>query len=198
MCCHCGRTTARYVCCVAVARPVASIPRTRTRYSPPDTGTPASVRRSHRTGSPALAVSERTIVPSGIRISSVPRGGTPANRNPAPLAPESTARATAPIWRAPSGSGSTGDATRCTSATADPDTRIRTSKDSPCASAGSSFTACRNASDDSRGWLVASWLIGHAQTYGIRSVTFAGKRWSADSGAWTDHPSEKLVVTING
>ncbi len=35
-----------------------------------------------------------------------------------------------------------------------------------------------------RGWTIASWLVGHAPTYGIVDVTFAGWEWSATRGTW--------------
>ncbi len=38
--------------------------------------------------------------------------------------------------------------------------------------------------DAPRGWLVASWIVGHAQHYGISAVSFAGQRWTPGSGAW--------------
>jgi hypothetical protein len=47
------------------------------------------------------------------------------------------------------------------------------------------------------GWLVASWLIGHAGQFGVASVTFAGSRWSARSGVWAPRPPPVLAVNIN-
>lgn len=35
-----------------------------------------------------------------------------------------------------------------------------------------------------RGWTVATWLVGHAQQYGIKSVTFAGQRWTPAGWTW--------------
>jgi hypothetical protein len=35
-----------------------------------------------------------------------------------------------------------------------------------------------------QGWTMASWLVGHATTYGITAVTFNGQRWTPKSGAW--------------
>jgi hypothetical protein len=48
-----------------------------------------------------------------------------------------------------------------------------------------------------RGWLVASWLIAHAEVHGISSVLFDGYRWSADDGRWTAHPPSLAVVQVN-
>jgi hypothetical protein len=36
----------------------------------------------------------------------------------------------------------------------------------------------------SRGWTVASWLVGHAQHYGIQSVVFAGQSWTPAQASW--------------
>ncbi|MGI9033186.1 MAG: hypothetical protein ACR2HY_05805 [Acidimicrobiales bacterium] len=35
-----------------------------------------------------------------------------------------------------------------------------------------------------RGWVVASWLVGHAYTYRITSVSFAGLRWTPSAEKW--------------
>ena len=35
-----------------------------------------------------------------------------------------------------------------------------------------------------RGWATATWLVGHAQQYGIKSVTFAGQRWTPARPVW--------------
>jgi len=40
-----------------------------------------------------------------------------------------------------------------------------------------------------RGWVVASWLVGHARAFGIRSVSFGGQRWTAASRTWRTAPS---------
>lgn len=34
------------------------------------------------------------------------------------------------------------------------------------------------------GWTAAAWLVGHADAYQIKSVTYAGQRWTAKSGGW--------------
>jgi hypothetical protein len=38
-----------------------------------------------------------------------------------------------------------------------------------------------------RGWTVASWLVAHAQRFGVSAVTFDGRRWTPSSGKWTRH-----------
>lgn len=45
-----------------------------------------------------------------------------------------------------------------------------------------------------RGWTIANWLVGHASTYGIAAVSFAGQRWTPDSGKWTPAPAAGLQV----
>lgn len=40
-----------------------------------------------------------------------------------------------------------------------------------------------------RGWTIANWLVGHASTYGIAAVSFAGHRWTPESGKWTPSPA---------
>jgi hypothetical protein len=34
------------------------------------------------------------------------------------------------------------------------------------------------------GWATANWLVAHATAFGLDRVSFAGKSWTADSGAW--------------
>jgi hypothetical protein len=45
-----------------------------------------------------------------------------------------------------------------------------------------------------RGWTVAAWIVGHAQRYDVATVTFAGQRWTAASGAWRADPSADATV----
>jgi hypothetical protein len=47
-----------------------------------------------------------------------------------------------------------------------------------------------------RGWTVAAWLVGHAQEYRLRSVAFAGRRWTSQAGAWSSDPSAGATVEI--
>jgi hypothetical protein len=47
-----------------------------------------------------------------------------------------------------------------------------------------------------RGWMVASWLVGHAEPLGIRSVTYAGRRWTSSSHAWEQGPTSEARVRI--
>lgn len=39
--------------------------------------------------------------------------------------------------------------------------------------------------DDATGWTEASWLVAHASKFHIRQVTFAGRRWTPASPAWS-------------
>jgi hypothetical protein len=45
-----------------------------------------------------------------------------------------------------------------------------------------------------RGWTVATWLVGHAQTYRITNVSFRGREWRASTGRWrTATPNDARV-----
>ncbi|WP_345456112.1 hypothetical protein [Actinoallomurus oryzae] len=48
------------------------------------------------------------------------------------------------------------------------------------------------------GWTMASWLVTHAQTYGLREVRYSGRHWRASDGhsGWTTDKkaSEKLIT----
>lgn len=39
-----------------------------------------------------------------------------------------------------------------------------------------------------RGWLIATWMVAHAQEYGLRTVRYQGMVWSAEAGldGWVD------------
>ena len=47
-----------------------------------------------------------------------------------------------------------------------------------------------------RGWTVAGWLVGHADRFDVRSVSFAGVRWTPGSGSWvpTSGPAGTVEV----
>ena len=47
-----------------------------------------------------------------------------------------------------------------------------------------------------RGWLVASWLVGHAAQFGVSSVSFAGRTWTPSTGAWEAGGSAAPVVDV--
>jgi hypothetical protein len=35
-----------------------------------------------------------------------------------------------------------------------------------------------------RGWMIASWLVGHAQQFRVTTVSFRGREWRAKTGHW--------------
>jgi hypothetical protein len=47
-----------------------------------------------------------------------------------------------------------------------------------------------------RGWTVASWLVAHAQRFGISTVSFDGMRWTRSSAQWSRHSPAVARVTI--
>ncbi|RTL64530.1 MAG: hypothetical protein EKK42_25045 [Pseudonocardiaceae bacterium] len=36
-----------------------------------------------------------------------------------------------------------------------------------------------------RGWAIASWLVAHSARFGLDTVTYDGRTWTADSGEWS-------------
>jgi len=48
------------------------------------------------------------------------------------------------------------------------------------------------------GWAVAAWSVAHAYRYHVASVTYAGRRWVASRGTWTNVPSVSDNVMITG
>jgi hypothetical protein len=47
-----------------------------------------------------------------------------------------------------------------------------------------------------RGWTVATWLVGHAERYGLASVGYAGQEWTATSGVWQASPIADSAVHV--
>jgi hypothetical protein len=47
------------------------------------------------------------------------------------------------------------------------------------------------------GWTVASWLVAHAQRFGINSVSFDGMRWTRSSAKWSRHSPAVARVEID-
>jgi hypothetical protein len=47
-----------------------------------------------------------------------------------------------------------------------------------------------------RGWTVASWLVAHAQRFGITAVSFDGMRWTRSSAQWSRHAPAVARVEI--
>lgn len=40
-------------------------------------------------------------------------------------------------------------------------------------------------------WTVAEWIVGHAYSYGVTSVSVRGQRWTSESGKWSDAPTRQ-------
>ncbi|MBV9412440.1 MAG: hypothetical protein JO148_12640 [Acidimicrobiia bacterium] len=47
-----------------------------------------------------------------------------------------------------------------------------------------------------QGWTVSSWLIGHAATFKIASVSFGGQTWMASRGTWAPDPAAGDIVGL--
>jgi hypothetical protein len=50
--------------------------------------------------------------------------------------------------------------------------------------------------DAPRGWLVASWVVGHALEYRVGAVSFAGQRWTPSAGTWEARPPDVPRVEL--
>lgn len=49
---------------------------------------------------------------------------------------------------------------------------------------------------EKQGWTAASWLVAHADRFGITTVTFAGQRWTAAGGDWIAAAPVRSVVAF--
>jgi hypothetical protein len=47
-----------------------------------------------------------------------------------------------------------------------------------------------------RGWTVASWLVAHAQRFGISTISFDGMRWTRSAARWARHSPAVARVEI--
>jgi hypothetical protein len=47
-----------------------------------------------------------------------------------------------------------------------------------------------------RGWTVSSWLVGHANEFGITSVAFGGQQWTSAGSSWQPATSPTAGVRI--
>ncbi len=45
-----------------------------------------------------------------------------------------------------------------------------------------------------RGWTISAWLVAHARSYRITSVTFAGLTWTSATGSWSGRAPLESVV----
>ncbi len=95
-------------------------------------------------------------------------------------------------WYAPAGSGDLTGAVRQMAQTFGPPGRkavvIRITTDRP-AQKNSGSTAVLHV-QRSAAWTVASWLVAHAQAYGLNEVRYAGYEWEAANGSmgWRPDP----------
>jgi hypothetical protein len=48
-----------------------------------------------------------------------------------------------------------------------------------------------------RGWAIASWLVGHAARLGLDTVTYDGRTWSAEQGAWGAAGASDGVLSLH-
>lgn len=46
-----------------------------------------------------------------------------------------------------------------------------------------------------RGWSAATWLVAHSQSYGITTVSYGGRTWTAAKGAWEPSASGAVAVS---
>lgn len=45
-------------------------------------------------------------------------------------------------------------------------------------------TAVSGSHPTTRGWAIASWVVAHAEAFGVDNVTFDGRTWTSASGSW--------------
>jgi hypothetical protein len=51
-----------------------------------------------------------------------------------------------------------------------------------------------NSFAPTRGWTVATWLVGHAEQLRVTTVSFGGREWRASTGRWrSTTPTDDLV-----
>ena len=53
--------------------------------------------------------------------------------------------------------------------------------------------ATSDAPSTAAGWTAAAWLVGHAEKHHVTSVTYAGQRWTAETGTWS--PAAGVAAT---
>ena len=51
--------------------------------------------------------------------------------------------------------------------------------------------------DTARGWAISSWLVAHATQLGVDRVSFAGRTWTAASGAWANDTTATDSLTLH-
>jgi hypothetical protein len=52
------------------------------------------------------------------------------------------------------------------------------------------------AQPPTRGWAIATWLVAHAARLGLESVTYDGRTWTAEEGAWSDPGPSDGVLSL--
>jgi hypothetical protein len=77
------------------------------------------------------------------------------------------------------------------SSSAPPDPSLQTLLASEVGSPGTGVTV-----GTARGWLVASWLVGHAAELGLRSVSFGGQTWTPGGGGWKAGAGPASIVQV--
>ena len=50
--------------------------------------------------------------------------------------------------------------------------------------------------DETHGWIVAGWLVGHAAQYRITAVSFGGRTWTAPGGTWVPDQAAGSAVEV--
>lgn len=48
-----------------------------------------------------------------------------------------------------------------------------------------------------RGWQIASWLVAHAAAFNLDKVSFDGRTWTSDSGAWSDPGTPDATLSLH-
>lgn len=49
---------------------------------------------------------------------------------------------------------------------------------------GATLSAGTGSDPGPYGWQIAGWMVAKARTFGVETVRYAGRRWSAESGEW--------------
>lgn len=51
--------------------------------------------------------------------------------------------------------------------------------------------------EPAQGWAMASWLVANATRFGVDTVTFDGRTWTADSGHWSQASAADGVLSLH-
>jgi len=66
----------------------------------------------------------------------------------------------------------------------------------PAEAAATGGPAPGATASNKQGWVAATWLVAHAGSLGITSVSFLGQRWTAANGDWQPVQPARPVVTF--